>query len=201
MEKIRQESQHTAVPGETICCNHRASSPLCDIRAGSDLGSPNSSLPWAQAIYPVEAGPSASLWSIPPSRAVTGQMLCLLFSWPCSVWVNNDWLNFEWWLGQFSRGQDTCSASSPSVGALIAERLVQAPAVCSIISSHSFLKQRSNSLIKPCEQHWSLCVIAAVEQGNNYRWFLNYRIFIWQWLQIWAVIPTTGNAFFTVGVT
>lgn len=106
-------------------------------------------------------------------------------------------------MGQFSRGQDTCSASSPSVGALIAKRLGQAPAVCIIISSHSFLKQRSNSLIKPL---WTALVFTCDQSSGAGKQlqvvtFLNYRNLIWWWPPIWAVIPTTGNAFFTVGVT
>lgn len=209
MEKIRQESQHTAVPGETMCCKHRASSTPCDFWAGSDLGSPNTSLPCAQAMSPVEAAPSFScllsvlLQSIPPSRAVAGQMRCLLLSWPCSAYFSNDWLNFEWWMGQFSRGQATCSASSPSVATLVAKRSGQAPTVFIIISNHNFLEQRSNSLIKPL---WTALAFTCEHSSGAGKQlqvvtFLNYRSFIWQWLQIWAVIPTTGNAFFAIGFT
>lgn len=86
---------------------------------------------------------------------------------------------------------------------LIAKRLGQLLTVCIIISNHNFLKQRSKSLIKP---PWTALVFTWDHSSGAGKQlqvvtFLNYRSFIWHWLQIWAVIPTTGNAFFTIGVT
>lgn len=94
--------------------------------------------------------------------------------------------------GALLQRQATCSASSSSVETRIAKRLGQAPGVCIIISNHSFLKQRSNFTFDHSNGAGKQLQVVT---------FLIYRNFIWQWLQIWAVVPTTGNAFSTVGVT